>query len=281
MWKSIARSAVGTSHLSSNLPCQDFGKYLILDEGAGIAGVVADGAGSAKLSEIGAKSAVETALEFIKTYRLTGGSSDSSDDIAVFKSIGNLFGKQSKKESRTLEEVAEKFFSDLTKVVIQVLKEKAEELEAELGDLACTLVAFVATPDHVVAMQIGDGFLVVRQDKKQDYELMFEPDKGEYANETTFVTSSSALKEMQVKAVKGNCGFICASTDGLERLAIRVSDWMPFPPFFKPLEEFLTETPDPEQDDEYILSFLNSERLNAKTDDDKTLLICLDIPVPS
>jgi hypothetical protein len=278
VWKSITRSAVGTSHLSMNLPCQDFGGYLILDEGMGIAGAVADGAGSAKLSEFGAKCAVKTALEFIKNDKpIKAIHRKPSLQKLIFSIPKKLLRESPTKTVVTLDMVAQKFFTNLTKKIILALQKEAENLDCEFSDLACTFVAFVATPDWVIAMQIGDGFIVVRHQGKQDYQLLFQPDKGEYANETTFVTSSNALQEMQVKVVNGNCNFICASTDGLERLAIRVSDWMPFPPFFKPLEEFLRETPEPEQDDEYILSFLNSERLNARTDDDKTLLICLDI----
>jgi hypothetical protein len=54
-----------------------------------------------------------------------------------------------------------------------------------------------------------------------------------------------------------------------------LSDWQPHAPFFKPLEEYLRETAKPEDDEKYVIDFLNSERLNSRTDDDKTLLLCL------
>ena len=47
---------------------------------------------------------------------------------------------------------------------------------------------------------------------------------------------------MRVRVLPGQQKFICASTDGLERVAIRMSDWTPFPPFFQPLEEYMVET---------------------------------------
>jgi Protein phosphatase 2C len=137
-------------------------------------------------------------------------------------------------------------------------------------------------------MQIGDGFLVMRShlsrreailandfSKSGDYRLVFQPDKGEFANQTTFVTSSTALQEMQVKVLPIRKSFICASTDGLERVALRLKDWDPFPPFFHPLEEFLRESDRPDQNDDYLVQFLESDRLNARTDDDKTVLLCL------
>jgi hypothetical protein len=122
-------------------------------------------------------------------------------------------------------------------------------------------------------MQIGDGFIVAGLEG-EEHKLLFQPDKGEFVNQTTFVTSPNALDEMQVDVIVGKQKFICASTDGLEKVAIQMSDWTPFPPFFKPLEQYLQETTNPEQDDEYIQKFLDSERLNARTEDDKTLLLC-------
>jgi Protein phosphatase 2C len=105
--------------------------------------------------------------------------------------------------------------------------------------------------------------------------LLFSPDKGEFANETTFVTSTNASADMQVQVIPSSIEFICAATDGLERVALRISDWTPFPPFFHPLNEYLEETPNPQHDKAYLKNFLDSERLNQKTQDDKTLLLCL------
>jgi hypothetical protein len=42
------------------------------------------------------------------------------------------------------------------------------------------------------------------------------------------------------------------------------------------LHKYLEETPNPHQDKSYLASFLDSERLNQKTQDDKTLLLCLN-----
>ncbi len=116
------------------------------------------------------------------------------------------------------------------------LSEQAVRDGYSVDDLACTLLIVIATPDGVTAMQIGDGFITVGY-QQQEPQLLFLPDKGEYINETTFVTSANALKDMRVVVQTGHPEFICASTDGLERLAIRMSDWTPFTPFFQPLEE--------------------------------------------
>jgi Protein phosphatase 2C len=258
-WKAVAHSEIGVLHQKHKLPCQDYANYRFLEHGL-IVGAVADGAGSAKHSDIGARLAVETTLQF-------------------FSRIGAFIQKRKRcreKFSRPFsKQETEKHFVKLLQQRIRVrLEQKAQQDGYAVQELACTLLCFIATPYWTVAMQIGDGFLVVRAQEK-DYQLLFSPDKGEYANETTFVTSTNAVDDMQIAVVPYPLEFICAATDGLERVALRVSDWMPFAPFFNPLCEYLEETPDPQGDKSYLESFLGSERLNQKTQDDKTLLLCL------
>ena len=161
----------------------------------------------------------------------------------------------------------------MTKKVIDALTTQAARDGYLFEDLACTLLVFVATPNWVAAMQIGDGFIAVRC-QQEGYQLLFPPDKGEYVNETTFVTSANALRSLRVEVITGKPEYIFAATDGLERVAIKMSDFTPFAPFFAPFEEYLQETSNPEKEDTYLMSFLNSERLNSRTDDDKTLLLC-------
>lgn len=251
-WKAIARSETGTSHKKQQLPCQDYGQFIICHNV--ILGAVADGAGSAKYSDVGAKLTVETALnELLQLGEYTLHLHCAPQPLP--------------------DEQARTIFANTLKEVVKALQEQAASSDYSVNDLACTLLVFLATPNWVAAMQIGDGFIVVRL-REGENQLLFTPDKGEFINETTFVTSANALNEMRVRVLPGQQKFICASTDGLERVAIRMSDWTPFPPFFQPLEEYMVETSHPEQEDEYIRNFLDSERLNAKTDDDKTLLLC-------
>lgn len=261
-WKAVAHSTIGVLHQEHGILCQDYANYRLLEHGV-MVGAVADGAGSAKHSDVGARLAVETALQYF---------SRMGTFIQGRKRCGEKFTQPFSKQE------AEKHFARLLQQKVRVrLEQKAEKDGYALQDLACTLLCFIATPYWTVAMQIGDGFLVVRAES-QDYQLLFSPDKGEFANETTFVTSVNALDDMQVDVIPYPLEFICAATDGLERVALRVRDWEPFAPFFNPLSEYLKETPNPEEDKAYLESFLDSERLNQKTHDDKTLLLCLCQP---
>ncbi|MEH1819552.1 MAG: PP2C family serine/threonine-protein phosphatase [Nostoc sp.] len=250
-WKAVRRSEIGTSHQKQGIGCQDYGNYRSFDDV--IVGAVADGAGSAKHSDVGSRLVVETVLK-------------------CFSEINEFPQKQ---DSQPLsQEEAQKVFAEIVNKVITELQKQAAKEDYSINDLACTLLVFVANPDWVAAMQIGDGF-IVRRSEDSEYQLLFQPDKGEFANETTFITSTNALKEMQVKVINEKQEFLCASTDGLEKVAIRLSDWKPFLPFFKPLEEYLHEPVNEEEEDKYLKEFLNSERLNSRTGDDKTLLLCL------
>lgn len=287
-WKEIACSAIGTSHQKQNMPCQDYGDYKIIDRT--IIGVVADGAGSAKHSDTGAEITVNTVLEtfteqnisdITELFSAESSVSETENQIASAWKPWNFRGRADKKNTATVtiaqspsEQKVKQFFSNILNQVITALKEQAVKENYSIKDLACTLLIVIATPDGVAAMQIGDGFITVRYPEELP-QLLFPPDKGEYINETTFVTSANALTEMRVVVNPGQPEFICASTDGLERLAIQISDWTPFAPFFNPLEQYLRETDNLKESDEYLISFLNSERLNARTDDDKTLFLCM------
>ena len=251
-WKVISRSAIGIGHKKQQIPCQDYGDYCLLEEDI-LLGAIADGAGSAKHSEAGAKIAVEVSLKYLEKFT-SGGLHESYPPSSHLQ--------------------AQKIFAKLLAEVIDAFKKEAMQKSYSITDLACTLLAFIATPQKLVAMQLGDGFMVVRPPHGK-LQLLFRPDKGEYINETTFVTSSNALEAMQVAVINEEFSFICAATDGLEKVAIQLRDWLPFAHFFEPLEQYLQETPNPEEDEEYIQTFLNSERLNARTDDDKTLLLSL------
>lgn len=252
-WRAIARSSIGTSHKKQQMPCQDYGDYYISNNV--IVGAVADGAGSAKFAEIGAKLSVKTALAYLEE----------------FQKVKPYWQERCRPRS---EQPAREMFTEAVKKVITALQKQASGEGYSCQDLACTLLLFVATPHWLAAMQIGDGFIVVCSEEG-NHQMLFPPDKGEFINETSFVTSANALSEMQVRLLTGKQKFICASTDGLERVAIQMRDWTPFSPFFHPLEKYLQENSNPEKEDEYIINFLESDRLNSKTDDDKTLLLCL------
>ncbi|MGB8698283.1 MAG: PP2C family serine/threonine-protein phosphatase [Thermosynechococcaceae cyanobacterium] len=257
-WRTLSRSVIGTRHERLLLPCQDASGDRQL--GDLLLGAIADGAGSVPHSDVGATLAVQTALDYLENL-------DGWLQPSDHPTWPTLQKPPSFAQARRL------FERTVTKVRL-ALQQCAEHHYYNFEDLACTLILFAATPHWLVAMQIGDGFIVTRS-REATFQLLFRPDKGEFINQTTFVTSAPAIAEMQVGVIAEPPQFICAASDAFERLALRFSDWTPHPPFFKPLEEYLLETPVPAEDDTYIINFLKSEYLNHHTDDDKTLLLSL------
>jgi hypothetical protein len=284
MWKYIARSAIGIGHQKLNLPCQDYagcelkGQYLI--------GVVADGAGSARFSELGSRSVVRAALRFLTNHEMEfesrgktiwGNIKKLLNTELNWKLLNTDVTQLIKPDNQvSIEDEVKAYFQNLLQECIADLRREAQQNNCDVKDLASTLLVFIAHTNWLVAMQVGDGLLVVRERDESDYRLIIKPRRGEFANETIFVTSDGAIDSIQTAIVNKPCAFICAATDGVENVAVRLSDWSPFAPFFLPLEEYLRETDKPEEDDRYLMDFLNSDRLNARTDDDKTLLIALN-----
>lgn len=260
-WKAIARSVVGTSHLAAKppTPCQDSSGYKQCKDY--LIGAVSDGAGSRSLSQYGSKLAVQSTLQY----------------------FGEIL-ESSRSNPLSSQDAVEKIFRELIGVVRGAIQTEAENWSREnnkkvsAGEFACTLLVFVTFPNGIAAMQLGDGFIVVRDCKSKDYDLLFPPSKGEYENVTTFVTSSSTdiQQDLQIIYRSKPISFVCASTDGLEKLALNLVNNKAFPRFFIPLEKYIQETENPEQDS-YITDFLNLDQINRRTDDDKTILLCADI----
>jgi hypothetical protein len=258
MWKAISRSAIGTSHEDRGLPCQDYGSYRSFPDL--IIGAVADGAGYAKYAEVGAKLAVETTIAHLTTTE------------TALQQQGFSWQKM---RSPLGETHAHHLFVSSCKQVMTEFEKQAILKNCDPKELACTLIAFVATPYWVAAMQIGDGFLAMRFAGEKEYQLAFKPNRGEYVNQTDFVTSANALSVMQVKVFPRSPQFLCAATDAMETVAIVLKDWYPSPGFFGVLEQYMQESDRPEPEDSYLVNLLNSKELNQRTNDDKTLLLCL------
>ena len=261
-WKAIARREVGTSHEATKTPCQDYAGYK--QYGDYCIGVVADGAGSRRYSEYGSTVAVDTALRYF-------------NEILSGLHGNSLFTSQNDAED-LFHNLIDQVRTELGTKAGNFSREYKEKISAD--QFACTLLVFVVFPEGIAAMQLGDGFIVVRDYKSQEYDLLFSPSKGEYVNETTFVTSSpkDIAQDLQIRYRPNPVSFICASTDGLEKVALDLANNKAFARFFIPLEKYIQNTQEIEQDS-YITEFLKSEQVNRKTDDDKTILLCSSIKV--
>ncbi|MDR1385314.1 MAG: protein phosphatase 2C domain-containing protein [Planctomycetaceae bacterium] len=113
-----------------------------------------------------------------------------------------------------------KVFLTVLKIVLKELCEAAKKLQCPLRELACTLVAVaVDNAGRWVYWHLGDGGIIARFDN--DLRVLSTPQKGEYANETYFVTERDAAEHLQfgvsTEETQNVTGFAVFS-DGLEMM---------------------------------------------------------------
>jgi hypothetical protein len=138
-----------------------------------------------------------------------------------------------------------------------------------LRELATTLSVVVASPRFVRVAQIGDGAVVLMGGG--GLELLRADDGAEYLNETVFLTSSGWRERVRHDVrPASDVDAIAAFTDGLQLVAIDLAAAAPHPGFFAPMFAFAA---DAGASDDDLAAFLGSPRVNARTDDDTTLVL--------
>lgn len=86
----------------------------------------------------------------------------------------------------------------------------------ELQDFHCTLVAVLVSDTGGLSVHIGDGAIIIGRrsgEDKLDISIHSEPENGEYANETFFITENTWIKNIRIKPL-GPCDWVIVMTDG-------------------------------------------------------------------
>ncbi|AZI45263.1 protein phosphatase 2C domain-containing protein (plasmid) [Deinococcus psychrotolerans] len=259
-WRHIHASVIGTSHTSTGQPCQDSHAVKVVTTGRDeslLLVVTSDGAGTGMHSDEGSVQVCEEVLRWLEVRLIDGNEFLTSEDGLVL--IHNL------------------------KTLLQNYAE-AEERNYMLRDLACTLNVAAVLPDRAWFLQVGDGAAVV-QSRDTALELIFWPDNGEYANQTYFVTDVPD-DHIHVRVVETQLERVALMTDGLQTLALALQQRSAHAPFFEPMFQALDVLEGMETDAHLALQtglirFLNSPNVNARTNDDKTLVLCSRRTLPN
>jgi hypothetical protein len=188
MWKSVNYEVCGRSHIKSGIPCQD--RTLSFNKNGVDIIVLADGAGSAKLSHFGAELVTKAAGEYISSN--------------FNKLVDNPDGKEVK--------------LSILSYLLEQLANASNELNCEINDLASTLLLVAASQNTFLMLHIGDGVIGYLKDNQLKVASM--PENGEFANSTTFVTSKNALSSMRLfkGRLDGISGFVLMSDGTAESL---------------------------------------------------------------
>ena len=232
----------GSAHVSTNTPCQD--AYAFTQLGDTLIIAVADGLGSAAMSDHGADLAVATAVQYIADF-LTTHLSGSHKDI----------------------------LSMAAKTVHETLKREAENTGISIRDLATTLIITIVSPSSVTAAHIGDGAVVIKT--RTTLQILSGPDDDAYANEVVPITSDAWESYLKINECTESIYDIAVFTDGCQRAAIRKdpSGMRAFEGFFSPLFSHMETLTDPVSGKQDLLELLESDQICESSQDDKTMVI--------
>ena len=200
-WLAAVDYRQGALHRAHHQPCQDFG--LVVKPNAGcVVGALADGDGGARLSHIGAQSAVKAAAASLSDSAIDHPDTTGGDLETALQAVRDA------------------------------LLHEAAGRACAVEELATSLLAFVLTEGRIAAIRVGDGFLISGA-PSQPYRTVGQPCAT--ASAPASVTDPDADAEITI--IDGPVTFVAAGTEGLQELTIPAGRRPPpfvFPP---PLEQ--------------------------------------------
>lgn len=244
-WTWAAASARGTSHELNGEGRQD--AYRVLSAFAGfLIAVACDGAGSACRGRLGA---------VIATRILSARASDWVSRHGALPSPGAL---------------------DLWVAEVRlIILVHADRLGCPVGDFAATLALAISDGTSTITAHVGDGAIVGRYTSSGEIVALSWPKSGEYASTTFFITDEILQLRVGV-ATDLPIDRLAVMTDGLERLALDLVERAAHAPFFNGMFAAVASSLAIGRDAQLsrqLGAFLASDAVNARTDDDKTLII--------
>jgi hypothetical protein len=246
-WRTAHASCIGTSHVNNNVVCQDASSLRLVEASSGTALVcaVSDGAGSAPNSAEGAALACKRILDCAEHWWRAGPQALPSR-----------------------EQVTDWVF-DATSEITAL----AEAQCAVPRDFACTLLGAVLCPLGAIYVQVGDGAIVAEREGL--YAPVFWPDNGEAMNLTCFITDETWWEHMQWRTEADVPSAIALFSDGLQLLVLDFATRSAHAPFFRQVFEQLRACPKEQLPNlnAALSAYLDSDGVNSRTDDDKTLVL--------
>ncbi|MFN7946462.1 MAG: PP2C family serine/threonine-protein phosphatase [Blastocatellia bacterium] len=252
MWKYGFASVAGTAHVRTSAPVQDACRAEIIHDAQGnemLLAVASDGAGSAAQAHVGSALACDLFVAEVKAH---------------FSGSGEW------------QHLADGFIESWIEKFQRSVSDRAILAELKPQDFACTLLAAVIGSNEAAYFQLGDGAIVESRGADDDhYSCVCWPQQGEYANTTNFLTDAGAAAKAFRELKAGAVNEVALFTDGIQNLVLDYRLQSAHSPFFAPLFAWLRPRPAGYSAElsAALAAYLNSEKINARTDDDKTLLL--------
>lgn len=245
-WSYATASVPGTSHIKTGTRLQDAFACFTIGTPDTFVGIVSDGAGSAKLGGEGASLVCRVVGTSARRYFYE--QNELPNDLTV---------------NRWVECARDRITA------------AAENRDLTSRDFAATLIAVIAQFNELLVAHIGDGSAVGRRHGSNEWEVLSWPENGEYASTTYFVTDDPYPK-LRTKRIHGEFSHLAVFSDGIERLVLDFQQGIPSTQFFDTVTNPFEDHQKPGKArtlSVQLAKFLGSERVNERTDDDKTLMV--------
>lgn len=247
-WNWAAASRRGVAHARCGEARQDAFRIVPPPDGGGhLSIVVCDGAGSASHGGAGAAVAAWTLASCARSWLAAARRLPDPDGAACWVLLAR---------ERILRAAARR------------------KLDAR--DFATTVVAAVSDGSSTLTIHVGDGAVAARNSAGAWIALSW-PEQGEYASMTRFLTDDGALS-LRIERHDFAIDRLAVMSDGLERLALDFRAGQPHAGFLDPMAEPLAVRGGRGHDlllSRSLATYLDGDRVNQRTDDDKTLVMAV------
>lgn len=248
-WTWVSAEYRGTSHERTGAPMQDAHSCFVAHNERDIfVSVVADGAGSASFGGQGASLACRLLANAVRAHFRVQVSLPSDSDIESWVDVAR-----------------DQVFSVAIRRSLQP------------REFASTLIFAMTDGENTVIAHIGDGCCVLQDRATGQWLTPSWPDHGEYASTTHFLTDEPTIA-LRITRYSAPISAMVSFTDGLERLALDFAAARPFDRFLNgiclPLFKSRAQGRDRKLS-EQLREYLNSQQINGRTDDDKTLILAV------
>lgn len=248
-WTWAAASCRGTSHARANTRRQDaFTCCVSGTAGDTFIAVVSDGAGSASMGGEGASVACRTIASHAKKH------------FTVSLELPT-------------DEAVRGWMLDARERIFQA----AEKREVKPREFASTIVFVLSTGQDTLVAHVGDGATVFKPADADEWRVGSWPSHGEYAS-TTFFLTDEPEPLIKFSRFTDSISALALFSDGMENLALELSERLPHQRFFESIIRPLQSSQSSGRDVNLsggLARFLDSEKVNERTDDDKTLILAV------
>ncbi|HEX8286497.1 MAG TPA: PP2C family serine/threonine-protein phosphatase [Pyrinomonadaceae bacterium] len=256
IWRYAHASVIGSAHLAQNTVCQDRFSCRTIETASGkvLIALIADGAGSTSDGHNGAELACRLFTDEIASFL--------ESKNASIKSLNRDFGKR------------------WILYFQQKLCAEAQANGKTVRDYASTFLGAVVGEESAAFFQVGDGAIVISDSGAQEsYHFALAPHESEYVNASDFLTDDAAPERLRFELIDKEIEDLILFSDGIFPIAVNYKTNQPYEPFLLPMIAPLRNggaislNEKLESLNEKLESFLQTAKVNERTDDDKTIIL--------